>query len=156
TGRAEIMDATHTGGMGGTYGGNPVTCVAAIAAIEMMRQPAFLARAERVGVILRETLDGWQKTHPLIGDVRGLGSMMLIELVKNRATKEPAPDETLAIIKAACQRGVIAMRAGLFTNGIRFLPPLTITDDQLYEGLAVVESSLAEVEARAGLALQHA
>ena len=156
TGRAEIMDATHTGGMGGTYGGNPVTCVAAIAAIEMMRQPAFLARAERVGVILRETLDGWQKKHPLIGDVRGLGSMMLIELVKNRETKEPAPDETLAIIKAACQRGVIAMRAGLFTNGIRFLPPLTITDDQLYEGLAVVESSLAEVEARAGLALQHA
>ena len=156
TGRAEIMDATHTGGMGGTYGGNPVTCVAAIAAIEMMRQPAFLARAERVGAILRETLEGWQLRHPIIGDVRGLGSMILIELVRNRDTKEPAPDETLAIIKGACQRGVIAMRAGLFTNGIRFLPPLTITDEQLQEGLAVVEASLAEVEAKAGLALQHA
>jgi 4-aminobutyrate aminotransferase/(S)-3-amino-2-methylpropionate transaminase len=152
TGRAEIMDATHTGGMGGTYGGNPVTCVAAIAAIEMMRQPAFLARAERIGQILRDTLEGWQRRHPLIGDVRGLGSMMLIELVKDRQTKAPAPDETLAIIKAACQRGVIAMRAGLFTNGIRFLPPLTITDDQLAEGLAVVEASLAEVETNAGLA----
>jgi 4-aminobutyrate aminotransferase/(S)-3-amino-2-methylpropionate transaminase len=156
TGRAEIMDATHVGGMGGTYGGNPVTCVAAIAAIEMMRQPAFLARAERVGQILRETLEGWQRKHPLIGDVRGLGSMMLIELVKNHETKEPAPDETLAIIKGAFSRGVIAMRAGLFTNGIRFLPPLTITDDQLHEGLAVVEAALAEVEAKMGLALQHA
>jgi 4-aminobutyrate aminotransferase/(S)-3-amino-2-methylpropionate transaminase len=142
--------------MGGTYGGNPVTCVAAIAAIEMMRQPEFLARAERIGQILRDTLESWQQRHPLIGDVRGLGSMMLIELVKNRDTKEPAPDETLAIIKAAFQRGVIAMRAGLFTNGIRFLPPLTISDEQLQEGLAVVEASLAEVEARAGLALQHA
>jgi len=156
TGRAEIMDATHVGGMGGTYGGNPVTCVAAIAAIEMMRQPAFLARAERIGQVLRETLEGWQHRHPLIGDVRGLGSMMLIELVRNRETKEPAPDETLAIIKGAFQRGVIAMRAGLYTNGIRFLPPLTITDEQLQEGLAVVEASLADVEAKMGLALQHA
>jgi 4-aminobutyrate aminotransferase/(S)-3-amino-2-methylpropionate transaminase len=156
TGRAEIMDATHVGGMGGTYGGNPVTCVAAIAAIELMRQPAFLARAERIGQILRETLEGWQRKHPVIGDVRGLGSMMLIELVKNRDTKEPAPDETLAIIKGSFQRGVIAMRAGLFTNGIRFLPPLTITDEQLHEGLAVVEASLADVEAKMGLALQHA
>jgi 4-aminobutyrate aminotransferase/(S)-3-amino-2-methylpropionate transaminase len=152
TGRADIMDATHTGGMGGTYGGNPVTCVAAIAAIEMMRQPAFLARAERIGEMLRETLDGWKARHPIIGDVRGLGSMMLIELVKDRETKEPAPDETLAIIKGAFQKGVIAMRAGLFTNGIRFLPPLTISDDQLREGLDVVEQALAEVEANAGLA----
>jgi 4-aminobutyrate aminotransferase/(S)-3-amino-2-methylpropionate transaminase len=156
TGRAEIMDATHTGGMGGTYGGNPVTCVAAIAAIEMMRQPAFLARAERVGTLLRETLEGWKAKHPLIGDVRGLGSMMLIELVKNRQTKEPAPDETLAIIKGAFQRGVIAMRAGLYTNGIRFLPPLIITDEQLLEGLGAIEAALAEVEAKAGLALQPA
>lgn len=151
TGRAEIMDATHTGGMGGTYGGNPVTCVAAIAAIEMMRQPAFLARAERVGQILRETLDGWKQKHPIIGDVRGLGAMMLIELVKDRETKEPAPDETLSIIKGAFQRGVIAMRAGLFTNGIRFLPPLNITDEQLREGLAVIEAALAEVEHGAGI-----
>jgi 4-aminobutyrate aminotransferase/(S)-3-amino-2-methylpropionate transaminase len=156
TGRAEIMDATHVGGMGGTYGGNPVTCVAAIAAIEMMRQPAFLARAARIGQVLRETLEGWQQKHPLIGDVRGLGAMMLIELVRNRETKEPAPDETLAIIRGAFQRGVIAMRAGLYTNGIRFLPPLTITDEQLLEGLAVVEASLAEVESKMGLALQHA
>jgi 4-aminobutyrate aminotransferase / (S)-3-amino-2-methylpropionate transaminase / 5-aminovalerate transaminase len=147
TGRAEIMDATHVGGMGGTYGGNPITCVAAIAAIEMMRQPAFLARAERIGTTLRETLEGWKHRHPLIGDVRGLGSMMLIELVKNRVTKQPAPDETLAVIKAACRKGVIAMRAGLFTNGIRFLPPLVITDDQLREGLDVIEQALSEVEA---------
>ena len=147
TGRAEIMDATHVGGMGGTYGGNPLTCVAAIEAIEMMRQPAFLARAERIGVTLRETLERWKSRHTLIGDVRGLGSMMLIELVKDRASKQPAPDETLAVIKAACRRGVIAMRAGLFSNGIRFLPPLVITDDQLSEGLDVIEQALREVEA---------
>jgi 4-aminobutyrate aminotransferase/(S)-3-amino-2-methylpropionate transaminase len=121
--------------------------VAAIAAIEMMRQPAFLARVEQIGTLLRETLDGWKSRHPLIGDVRGLGSMLLIELVKDRATKEPAPDETLAILKAACRKGVIAMRAGLFTNGIRFLPPLVITDDQLREGLEVIEQALTDVEA---------
>ena len=97
---------------------------------------------------MRETLEGWKHRHPLIGDVRGLGSMMLIELVKDRATRQPAPDETLAIIRAAFQKGVIAMRAGLFTNGIRFLPPLVITDDQLAEGLGVIEQALAEVEAR--------
>jgi 4-aminobutyrate aminotransferase/(S)-3-amino-2-methylpropionate transaminase len=112
-----------------------------------MRQPAFLERAERIGATLRETLDAWKSRHPLIGDVRGLGSMMLIELVKDRATKQPAPDETLAIIKAACRKGVIAMRAGLFANGIRFLPPLVITDNQLREGLDVIEQALAEVEA---------
>jgi 4-aminobutyrate aminotransferase/(S)-3-amino-2-methylpropionate transaminase len=146
TGRAEIMDATHPGGMGGTYGGNPVTCAAAIAAIEMMRQPAFLARAERIGAILRETLEQWRRRHPLIGDVRGLGSMMLIELVKDWATKTPATDETLAIVKASARRGVLAMRAGLFANGIRFLPPLVITDDQLREGLDALEQAIAEVE----------
>ncbi len=146
TGRAEIMDATHVGGMGGTYGGNPVTCAAAIAAIEIMRQPAFLARAEQIGATLRTTLDGWKSRHPLIGDVRGLGSMLLIELVRDRASKEPAPDETLTVLKAACQKGVIAMRAGLFANGIRFLPPLVITDDQLREGLDVIEQALSQVE----------
>ncbi|MEZ5284048.1 MAG: hypothetical protein R2712_04400 [Vicinamibacterales bacterium] len=82
--------------------------------------------------------------------------MMLIELVTDRAAKTPAADETLAIVKGAFQRGVIAMRAGLFANGIRFLPPLTITEAQLVEGLAAVEAALAEVEARAGLSLQHA
>ena len=80
--------------------------------------------------------------------------MMLIELVKDRKTKEPAPDETLAVLKAACRKGVIAMRAGLFTNGIRFLPPLVITDDQLHEGLDVIEQALTDVEA--GLAARVA
>jgi len=79
--------------------------------------------------------------------------MLLIELVKDRRSKEPAPDETLAILKAACRKGVIAMRAGLFTNGIRFLPPLVITDDQLSEGLGVIEQALTEVEG--GLAALH-
>jgi 4-aminobutyrate aminotransferase/(S)-3-amino-2-methylpropionate transaminase len=154
TGRADIMDATHPGGMGGTYGGNPITCAAAIAAIEMMRQPAFLARAERIGEVLRETLEGWHRRHPLIGDVRGLGSMMLIELVKDRVTKLPAADETLAIVKAASRRGVIAMRAGLFANGIRFLPPLVITDEQLREGLEALELAIAEVESHTLAAAQ--
>ena len=147
TGRADIMDASHVGGLGGTYGGSPVACVAAIEAIEIIRQPSFLARVERIGDIMREAMNGWKARSELVGDVRGLGSMMLAELVKDRETKEPAPDETLAVIRRACQMGVIAMRAGLYTNGIRLLPPLVITDEQLHEGLQVIGDAIAHVDA---------
>jgi 4-aminobutyrate aminotransferase/(S)-3-amino-2-methylpropionate transaminase len=147
TGRADIMDASHVGGLGGTYGGNPVTCVAAIEAIEIIRQPSFLARVERIGDIMREAMNGWRAHSELVGDVRGLGSMMLAELVKDRETKEPAPEETLAVIRRACQMGVIAMRAGLYTNGIRLLPPLVITDEQLHEGLQIIGDAIAHVDA---------
>jgi 4-aminobutyrate aminotransferase/(S)-3-amino-2-methylpropionate transaminase len=147
TGRADIMDASHVGGLGGTYGGSPVACVAAIEAIEIIRQPSFLARVERIGDIMREAMNGWKARSELVGDVRGLGSMMLAELVKDRETKEPAPEETLAVIRRACQMGVIAMRAGLYTNGIRLLPPLVITDEQLHEGLQIIGDAIAHVDA---------
>lgn len=145
TGRAEIMDSAHLGGVGGTYGGNPVACVAALEAIEMIRRPEFLAHATRLGEVMREVMGRWHQDHPLVGDVRGLGPMMLVEFVKDRATKEPAPDETLAIIRRTVQHGVIAMRAGLFSNCIRLLPPLVITEEQLREGLAVLGQSIASL-----------
>ncbi len=144
TGRAEIMDAPHRGGVGGTYGGNPLACVAAIEAVNTIRQPSFLRRAEAIGPMLKETLLGWKERFPLIGDVRGLGPMMLIELVKDRATKEPARDETLQIIRRAVSKGLIVIRAGLHSNCIRFMPPLIITDEQLAEGLSILETAIQE------------
>ena len=145
TGRAEVMDSAHLGGVGGTYGGNPVACAAAIQAVEMIRQPAFLSHVNRLGAVMREVMGGWQRDYPLVGDVRGLGAMMLTEFVKARDTKEPAPEETLAIIRRAVQGGVIAMRAGLFSNGIRLLPPLIITEEQLREALAVLGGAIGQV-----------
>ncbi len=147
TGRAEIMDAPHLGGVGGTYGGNPLACVAAIEAVEIIRQPEFLARVNQIGNIMRDVMCGWMDKVELIGDVRGLGSMMLVEFVKDRLTKEPAPAETLQMIKLAVSRGVILIRAGLYSNGIRLLPPLVISDEQLYEGLNVLGDAIQEVNA---------
>jgi 4-aminobutyrate aminotransferase/(S)-3-amino-2-methylpropionate transaminase len=136
TGRAEIMDAAHLGGVGGTYGGSPVACAAAIAAVNIIRQPAFLAHARRLGDLMREVMEGWKADVPIVGDVRGLGPMMLAEFVRSRETKEPAsPDETLGIIRQAVANGVVVMRAGLYSNGIRLLPPLTMPEDMLREGL---------------------
>ena len=146
TGRAEILDSAHVGGIGGTYGGSPVACAAAIESLQTIRRPEFLAHANRLGEVMREVLGSWKGKHPLVGDVRGLGPMMLVEFVRDHATREPAPEETLAVIKKTVQRGVIAMRAGLFSNCIRFLPPLVITEAQLREALAVMEVALAEVE----------
>lgn len=146
TGRAEIMDAPHPGGLGGTYSGNPLACVAAIEAINMIRQPEFLRRAEEVGARLRHHLLNLQREIPLIGDVRGLGAMMLMELVTNPLTKAPAAQETLQVAAEALKRGVICMRAGLHANGIRFLPPLTITDEQIDEGMNVIAEALRAVE----------
>jgi len=145
TGRAEIMDAAHPGGVGGTYGGSPVACAAAIAAVETIRRPEFLARVEVLATAMRRTLEGWKAELPVVGDVRGLGSMLLVELVRDPATREPLPPaETLGIVKKAVSRGVLLIRAGLFSNCIRFLPPLVITDEQLEEGLGVVGGAVRE------------
>ena len=136
TGRAEIMDAAHPGGVGGTYGGNPVACAAALAAVEMIRQPAFLAHARRLGEVMREVMGGWPGQWPIVGDVRGSGPMMLVEFVGDRATKTPlAPEDTLQIVRHAVAHGVVLMRAGLFSNGVRLLPALTMPEDMLREGL---------------------
>jgi 4-aminobutyrate aminotransferase / (S)-3-amino-2-methylpropionate transaminase / 5-aminovalerate transaminase len=146
TGRADIMDATHVGGSGGTYGGSPLTCVAAIEAAKMIREPAFLAHAKKVGEIMRAELESWKAKSKMIGDVRGKGPMLVIELVTDQVAKTPAPDHTLAIIKRCAAAGVILIRAGLFTNCVRFMPPLTIPEDQLREALAIVGDAVRHVE----------
>lgn len=145
TGKAEIMDAPHIGGIGGTYAGNPVSCVAALEAIALMRAPGFMERVNAVAERMRGKLEALKAKHSLIGDVRGAGAMLLIELVKDHRTKEPAAAEALATIKACVARGLMLIRAGLYSNCIRFLPPLTITDAEMDEGFAVLDAALSEV-----------
>lgn len=145
-GRAEVMDAPHPGGLGGTYSGNPLACVAAIEAIDQISQPEFLARSAELGIKLRARLEAIQVDHPqMIGDVRGLGSMLAMEIVKDPLTKQPWMEATAAITAETVKRGVITIRAGLFSNCVRFLPPLDISDAQLDEALDVVAASIAEV-----------
>ncbi len=153
TGRAEILDAAHPGGLGGTYSGNPLACVAALEAIETISRPSFLARAREIGERLRARLERIQADHPdLVGDVRGLGPMLVMEIVEDAATREPSIEATAAINAEALQRGVITIRAGLYSNCVRFLPPLTIGDAELDEALDVVAEAVAAVAAtrRAG------
>jgi 4-aminobutyrate aminotransferase/(S)-3-amino-2-methylpropionate transaminase len=148
TGRAEIMDAPHPGGMGGTYGGNPLTCVAAIETIKILQEQNLPARADRLGVLIRERMEHWKATIPLVGDVRGLGAMLAIELVTDREMKTPAKDLTLPVIQEAARNGLILIRAGLFSNCIRMLIPLMIPEEQLYEGLDVLEHALKVIDER--------
>lgn len=141
TGRADLLDAPHPGGMGGTYSGNPLACVAALATIDMITAPGFLERATEVGERLRRGLDAIAARHDAVADVRGLGPMLAIELVRDSAST-PDPDLTLDITKATLQRGLITIRAGLYSNCVRFLPPLTVSDEQLDEALAIVGESV--------------
>lgn len=148
TGKAEILDAPHLGGVGGTYGGSPVACVAAIAAIEILKSRAFLERSVAVGNMIHKTMQEWKSKYSVIGDVRGLGAMQLVEFVKDRTTKEPDMGVAMEIIKDAISNGLILIRAGLFSNCIRLLPPIVITDDQLTEGLQVLENAIARADAK--------
>ncbi|GAA1935621.1 4-aminobutyrate--2-oxoglutarate transaminase [Microbacterium aoyamense] len=140
TGRAEIMDASHAGGLGGTYGGNPVACAAALAAIEAFETEDLLGRAREVEAILKSRLAGLQD--PRIGDVRGHGAMIAAEFV-DPATGEPDAALTAAVAKACIAEGVIVLTCGTYGNVIRFLPPLSIPDALLHEGLDVVAAALA-------------
>ena len=145
-GRAEIMDAPHPGGLGGTYSGNPLACVAAIEAIDTIAAPGFLERSAEVGVRIRRHLEQIQAAHPaLVGDVRGLGSMLVMELVKDPETKEPWMEATAAVTAATLSRGVITIRSGLYSNCVRFLPPLVISDAELDEAFGVVAESVDAV-----------
>jgi len=148
TGRAAIMDKAHIGGIGGTYGGNPLACVAALEVLKMFNDGELLRRAHRIGAIVRERGAIWQREIPLVGDVRGMGAMMAIELVKDRTTREPAADEVLEVVRYCAEHGVLTMRAGLYANCIRLLMPLVITDDQLHEGLDVLDEALRFVALR--------
>lgn len=146
TGRADIVDAPHPGGMGGTYTGNPVACAAAIESVALINQPEFLDRATAVGERLRSGLEHLQAKWPdHIADIRGLGPMLAMELVTDPDALTPDPDGTLAITKAAVSRGLIIIRAGLYSNCVRFLPPLNVSDEQIDEALAVLEHAIEEV-----------
>jgi 4-aminobutyrate aminotransferase / (S)-3-amino-2-methylpropionate transaminase / 5-aminovalerate transaminase len=137
TGRAELMDAVGPGGLGGTFGGNPLSCAAAVAVLEAIREPDFLARAVRLGDVLRERLDGLAERHAGIGEVRGLGPMLALEL------EERTPDRAKAVVDAAFDRGLLLLSCGLYGNVLRLLPPLTISDDELDEGVGLLDDALA-------------
>ncbi|GAA0195075.1 4-aminobutyrate--2-oxoglutarate transaminase [Cytobacillus oceanisediminis] len=142
TGRAEIMDAAHVAGLGGTYGGNPLACAAALAAIETIEAEGLVERAREVGTLMTERLRALQARDDRLGDVRGRGAMIAVELVKT-GTTDPDPDLAKAVASAAHAEGVIALTCGTYGNVLRFLPPLAIGDDLLHEGLDVLEAAFA-------------
>lgn len=144
-GRAEIMDAPNPGEVGGTFSGNPVSCAAALANIDYMQKENLVQRAQQIGEKTRARMLAMKEKYPVIGDVRGLGAMNAIELVKDRGTKEPAKEETAAVTKYCVENGVIVISAGIFGNVIRTLIPLVITDEQLERGLDVLEQAVASV-----------
>jgi 4-aminobutyrate aminotransferase / (S)-3-amino-2-methylpropionate transaminase / 5-aminovalerate transaminase len=143
TGRVEIMDAPHVGGLGGTYGGNPVACAAALGAIRTIEEERLVDRAAQIGSVMLPRLAALQERFEAIGDVRGRGAMVAIELVKNRTTKEPDPTVTQRIAAACHAAGLVVLTCGTYGNVLRFLPPLVIPDHLLAEGLDILEDSLA-------------
>lgn len=142
TGRADVMDALPPGTLGGTYGGNPLACVAALAAIESIPRDGLVERANAIGARVQTAFEDWRSRFDIIGDVRGLGAMRAIELVTDRATRTPATEETSELVRHCYENGLIVIKAGGSGNVIRTLMPLVITDDQLDEGLAILESAL--------------
>lgn len=142
TGRAELMDRVHLGGLGGTYGGNPVACAAAIAALDLFESGGLVERAREIEPILRGRLNAMRSADPRIGDVRGRGAMVAIELV-DPLNGAPDPDLTRRIALACHAQGVVVLTSGTFGNVIRLLPPLAIPDELLVEGLEVIASALA-------------
>jgi 4-aminobutyrate aminotransferase/(S)-3-amino-2-methylpropionate transaminase len=141
-GKAEIVDAAHDGAIGGTYVGNPVAQAAALAVLDVIDEEGLVERADEIGTTIRTRMHAWQERFDAIGDVRGLGAMLAIELVRDRATKEPAPELAQAVIDAATERGLLLLKAGVYSNCIRVLCPLVITDAELDEALAVWEEAL--------------
>lgn len=142
-GRAELMDGPIEGGLGGTYGGNPIACAAAHAVLDLFESGDLLARSDAIGARIETAARGWQNTSALIGDIRRRGAMVGIELVTDRASRAPAKHELAEFIRQAYRRGVILMAAGTFGNVIRFLTPLTISDCELDEGLDVLSECFA-------------
>ena len=155
TGRAEIMDTPGVGGLGGTYGGNPLACAAALAVIETLERENLPARAEKIGERFDARAREWKKRWPLIGDVRGLGAMRALELVRPGATREPAKEETDKVLRHCLEHGLILVSAGSYGNVIRLLMPLVITDQEFDEGLQVMEDALMSVAESLEAAPRH-
>jgi len=144
TGRAEIMDSVHASGLGGTYGGNPIACAAALGAIETMQAENLVARANHIGQILGDSLRAMQAKYSVIGEVRGRGAMQAIELVEP-GTKTPNTAAMNAIVKYCQSKGVLVLTAGTYSNVVRFLPPIVITDELLKDALSVLDEALASL-----------
>ncbi|CAN2215826.1 GabT 4-aminobutyrate aminotransferase and related aminotransferases [Candidatus Nanopelagicaceae bacterium] len=144
TGRAEIMDSVHVSGLGGTYGGNPIACAAALGAIETMEAENLVARANHIGQILGDSLRAMQAKYSVIGEVRGRGAMQAIELVEP-GTKKPNTAAMNAIVKYCQSKGVLVLTAGTYSNVVRFLPPIVITDELLKDALSVLDEALASL-----------
>lgn len=142
-GKKEIMDSVHTGGIGGTYGGNPVSCAAALAVFDIFETENLLRKAKALGDTAHARFDQFKEKYEIIGDVRGIGPMLALELVTDRKTKTPAPDQTKALVKYCFERGLILLSCGGYGNVIRILMPLVITNEQLEAGLAILEEGLA-------------
>jgi 4-aminobutyrate aminotransferase-like enzyme len=143
TGPGEIMDAVDPGGLGGTFGGNPLACVAAIAVLEEVRRPEFLARAREIGDTVRARLELLAARSSAIGEVRGLGPMLAFEL------EEPTPELATAVTATAREKGLVLLSCGLYGNVIRILVPLVISDPDLAQGLELLEESLVDASSRA-------
>ena len=141
-GRAEIMNAPPDSAIGGTYVGNPVAQAAAVAVLDVFEEEGLVERATAIGETMRERMVRWQDRFPAIGDVRGLGAMLAIELVADRQTKEPAPKLASAVVEAAAERGLLLLKAGIYSNCIRVLCPLVLSDAELDEALDVWEQAL--------------
>ncbi len=144
-GKKEIMDCVHPSGIGGTYNGNPVACAAALAVFDIFEQEDLLVKGQHLGNLLKEGLLGLQEKYSLIGDVRGVGPMMAIELVKDKKTKEPAAAETKALVKFCFEKGLIILGCGTYGNVIRFLMPLVTTEAQLRQGLDILQEGFASL-----------
>jgi 4-aminobutyrate aminotransferase/(S)-3-amino-2-methylpropionate transaminase len=142
-GRAEIMDAPGDSAIGGTYVGNPVAQAAALAVLDVFEEEGLLAAASQIGETIRTRMQAWRQRWDAVGDVRGLGSMLAIELVHDRSTRDPAPEVATGIVEAAAERGLLLLKSGIYSNCIRVLVPLVISEGDLDEALGVWEDALA-------------
>jgi len=146
-GRSELMDATKPGGLGGTYGGNPVACAAALAVIDAMLEEKLPERGAKLGARAMARMRGWIDRFPHVGDVRGIGAMVAIELVVDRSTRGPGGDITNQVLRYCHGHGLAILKAGLYDNVVRLLFPLTISDGDLDRGLDILEEGLAAAKA---------
>ncbi len=146
TGRAEILDSSDVGSLGGTFGGNPLSCISALKAIEIIQKKGFMEHARKVGQIINDRLKDMHEKYKIVGDARGLGAMAAIELVKDRSTKEPAKEETAGVIKESYKNGLVILKAGAYDNVIRLLVPLVITEELLVKGLDILENAVRKVD----------
>jgi len=141
-GRAEIMDAPGDSAIGGTYVGNPIAQAAALAVLDILEEEGLVERAGQIGEVIRDRMQAWQQRWDAVGDVRGLGAMLAIELVHERGTKDPAPELASAVVEAAAERGLLLLKSGIYSNCIRVLVPLVISEAELDEALGVWEEAL--------------